>query len=170
LRAKTHFERQGQVTFPYVEKDEIEKDEDAEEAVDPVELAKFMNKTGRVIPSDSYASRSTDNQYYTPSASSPFYLSKLGEALSPNVSGTSIVPTSNLYKGKQALHGGAHSWNSVQKPIQHTKGTKMGYSMGSKLYDIEDFISDDEKNDEFLVVSKIRQIVNAYRDLNMLQK
>ena len=173
LRARTHFNRMSQPTYPYIEEpseDEIDRDEaQDEEEVDPVSQAKFRNALGMVRSSDPYAARSVDNQYYTPSASTPFHLSKLGEAVGSRSSRTNLVPNQDLYKNKEAVVGNG-GWNAVQKPIQHTKGTKMGYSMASKLFDDEKILYSDEKSDDFSVVSNIRRIVNAYHDLNMLRK
>lgn len=176
LRARTHFHRTSQSTYPYIEPPQGEYEEEdsdevhEEDEVDPVTQAKFRNATGAVRASDPYSARSVDNQYFTPSASTPFHLAKLGEATGSRSSRTRMSPMLGLYKGKEAVIGGAHSWNAVMKPIQHTRGTKMGYSMASKLLGNEELSPDDEKNDEFSVVSKIRRIVNAYHDLNMLQK
>lgn len=172
LRARTHFHRQSQTTYPYIEPSSSENEQEVEEdeRVDPVDKAKFSNKIGRVIPSDPYSARAVDNQYYTPSASTPFHLSKLGEALGSHASRTSISPMPDLYKGKEAVLGGANSWNAVYKPIQHTRGTKFGYSMAHTFEPEENINYEYEKNDDFRVVSLIRQIVNAYHDANMQRK
>lgn len=176
LRARTHFHRTSQSSYPYKESPEGEFEEGhnddvpEEEKVDPVTQAKFRNAVGSVRASDPYATRSTDNGYFTPSASTPFHLSKLGEAVGTRSSRTRMSPIPGLYKGKEAVLGGSHNWNASVKPIQHSRGTKMGYSMASKLLGDEELSLDDEKSDEFSVVSKIRRIVNAYHDLNMLQK
>ena len=172
LRAKTHFQRQSQSTYPYIEPSSSENDienEDDEDA-EPIDKTKFMNKIGRVIPSDPYAVRSVDNQYYTPSASTPFHLSKLGEAIGSRSSATNLSPIPDLYSNKQATIGGSNSWNAVHKQIQHSKGTKRGWSMAPVPIPDEKFASEQEKNDDFKVVSLIRQIVNAYHDANMQRK
>ena len=172
LRARTHFERQSQQTYPYIESSSSDEEIDDEKDDDnePIDKAKFQNKIGRVIPSDPYAVRAVDNQYYTPSASTPFHLSKLGEAVGSRSSRTSLIPMPDLYKNKQATIGGANSWNAVHKQIQHSKGTKRGFSMAPAPIPEENFASEQEKNDDFQVVSLIRQIVNAYHDANMQQK
>lgn len=166
LKPKNHFPRQSASTYPYkypVEDDEVED----EEVDEPIDQAKFRNKIGSVGPSDTLSARSVDNQYYV-GAATPFDM--LGEAIGRNSSKGSIVAIPNMYTGKQAVVGGSNSWNSVQKPIQHTRGTKKGISSAlQSLVDVppaweEDFFIDNDP------VSKIRQIVNAYHDLNLLRK
>ncbi len=166
LRPKNHFPRQSTSTYPYkhpVEDDEVEN----EEVDEPIDQAKFRNKIGSVGPSDTLSARSVDNQYYV-GAATPFDM--FGEAIGRNSSKGSIVAIPNMYKGKQAVVGGSNSWNADQKPIQHTRGTKKGISSAlQSLVDVppaweEDFFIDNDP------VSKIRQIVNAYHDLNLLRK
>ena len=171
LKPKHHFPRQSASTYPYKHPvDDIEIDDselDNDEVDEPIDQAKFRNKIGSVQPSDNLSARSVDNQYFVGSATP---LNMFGEAIGRNSSRGSIVAIPNMYKGKQATIGGASGLNMVQKPIQHTFGTKKGISSAlQSLVDVpqpweENLFADDD------VVSKIRQIVNAYHDLNLLRK
>ena len=157
--------RNSQDTYPYnKEDDDFESEEDFED-IDP---HKFLNKLLPRPRTDSLSYRSVDNQYYTPGASTRFDMGKLGEAIGSRSSRTSMVPMPDLYKNKQAVIGGANSWNANHKDIQHTKGTKNGYAKGHIVYKDEISAWEDEKNDADDPVSKIRRIVNAYHDMNLL--
>lgn len=166
-KTQSHFfePRGGQDTYPYDKEDsDIETDEEFED-IDP---HKFLNKILPRPRTDSLSYRSVDNQYHTPNASSRFDMGKLGEAIGSRSSRTSMVPKPDLYQKKQAVVGGAHSWNASHKDIQHTKGTKVGYAKGHVVYKDEISAWEDEKSDADDPVSKIRRIVNAYHDLNLL--
>lgn len=169
LRPKNHFPRQSASTYPYkspVDDDELDAVEE-ETVEDPKDQAKFRNKVGSVGPSDTLSTRSVDNQYFV-GAATPFDM--FGEAVGRNSSKGSISAIPNAYAGKEAVVGGSNSWNSVQKPIQHTRGTKKGYSSAlQNLVDVpqaweEDFFDDNDP------VSNIRRIVRTYHDLNLLRK
>lgn len=169
LQQKYHGNRQFQSSYPYKEPSESEYEEDdvtQGEEFDIVDAAKFQNKLGSVFPTDDYAIRSTDNSYYA-GAATRFDLSKLGESVGNRRSIGTMTPIPSLYKNKQAVIGGAHSWNSYQKTIQHTRGQKKGFS--SSLPTADQNISDwtDEKNDADDPVSKIKRIVRAYHELNL---
>lgn len=168
LQQKFHGNRQFQSSYPYKDSSESEQEENEEqsEEFDFVDAAKFRNKLGGVLPTDDYAVRSTDNFYYA-GAATRFDLSKLGESVGNRRSPDTMTPFPDLYKNKQAVIGGAHSWNSYQKAIQHTRGQKKGFS--SSLPTADQNISDwtDEKNDIDDPVSKIKRIVRAYHELNL---
>lgn len=164
-----HWPRSFNSSYPY--KDpvaEIDEEYDDEEYDDETST-KIRNMMGLDHSvSDFYLKRSTDNYYGTPTASMRFDMAKLGEAVVQNRSAGSISPIPNLYSKKSAVLGGANSWNASVKPIQHTRGTKRGYaSAPPSLVDV--FFSEDEKNDENAVVAKIRDIVNAYHELNQIK-
>lgn len=169
LQPKYHKNRQFQSSYPYKEPPESEFEEEVEgeeTEFDFADAAKFKNKLGSVFPTDDYAIRSTDNFYYA-GAATRFDLAKLGESVGNRRTPSTMTPIPNLYKNKQAVIGGAHSWNSYQKTIQHTRGQKKGFS--SSLPTADQSISDwtDEKNDEDDPVSKIKRIVRAYHELNL---
>jgi hypothetical protein len=171
LQTKYHGNRQYQSSYPYKDSPESEYEEtedvDSEEhEFDLVDVAKFQNKLGSVFPTDDYAIRSTDNFYYA-GAATRFDLAKLGESIGNRRKPSTMTPNPSLYKNKQAVIGGAHSWNSYQKTIQHTRGQKKGFS--SSLPTADQNISDwsEEKNNENDPVSKIKRIVRAYHELNL---
>jgi hypothetical protein len=167
LKQTYHKNRQYQSSFPYKEPVESEFEQEGSEQEDfEIDAAKFKNKLGIVTPVDSYATRSTDNYYYV-GAATRFDLAKLGESIGNRRSQSSMTPMPDLYKNKQAVIGGAHSWNSYQKTIQHTKGQKKGFSSSIPVGVDAFFNSEDEKNKENDAVSKIRQIVRAYHELNL---
>lgn len=171
LQKKFHGNRQSQSSYPYKDPPESEFEEKIDDDSEVLDLdfadaAKFQNKLGSVFPTDDYAIKSTDNFYYA-GAATRFDLAKLGESIGNRRSPSTMVPVPNLYKNKQAVIGGAHSWNSYQKTIQHTRGQKKGFS--SSLPTADQNISDwsEEKNDEDDPVSKIKRIVRAYHELNL---
>jgi hypothetical protein len=165
------FHRHGHDEFPYGPESEKNDDDETEEEEDLAFSAKVKNKIGSNTFSDPMSIRSVDNQYHTPNASSRFDMAKLGEAVGGMRSSRgSMSPMPNMYKGKEAVLGGAHSWNASHKDIQHTMGTKRGYAGGHKIMRDEISSWEDEKNDADDPVSKIRRIVKAYHDLNLLAR
>ena len=167
-----HWPRSFNSSYPYkdpasIDSDVDEKDQDV--AYDDEISTKIRNMMGLDYNvSDFYLKKSTDNYYGTPTASMRLDMAKLGEAIVQNRSAGSISPIPNLYSKKSAVLGGANSWNASVKPIQHTRGTKRGYA-GAPPSLVDVFFSEDEKNDENAVVAKIRDIVNAYHELNQIK-
>lgn len=164
--------RQASQDYPYKNSSESEDTScecDNEDEEGFLNKKKISNKLGDTNSVDFYSFKKTDNQYHTPNASTRFDMMKLGEAIGTRSSRTSLVPYPNLYKDKQASFGGANSWNANHKDIQHTTGTKHGWSMAHKELEDASFEFNDEKNVDNDPVRKIRQIVKAYHDLNLIR-
>jgi hypothetical protein len=162
-----HSPRQSSVSYPYIEEDDFQEEENEQENEESVDdenidtsIHKFFNKIGPSIPYDPYAQRKTDRSYYYGS-NTPTGM--FAEAIAMNRSKGSISPKPDLYKKKQAVSGDGYVGASIRpfQTIIHNQSTTHGWSKSS--YDAFDYF----ENEDDETIENIRKIVRFYHKMNL---